>query len=137
MVFVDFPGDDLTSRKKVEKLSSGGVCREALNCLAPDFYSLLDRKALAYTRDDDGRSAVDWHGLKLGILRQKYEIFFGQAFADVRIGKPSFSKDDDMLGLNPRSPQMVVERERKVLIEENFQTTCWTAGGRWAATWAT
>ncbi len=51
-------------------------------------------------------------------------------------GKTSLSKDYDVLNIIAARTQTVIQGKRKVLIEQDLHETCFTAGGKCAATCA-
>ncbi len=82
---------------------------------------------------------ITWERLAAGMssnsvsIGEEHQFFGGKARAQYRIGHASLPEHDYVLRVESLVPQAVVERKRKVLVEEKLHAAC-TAGGWCAAT---
>lgn len=91
---------------------------------------MLDRKPLSDTRNDDSATVASRHILKFCVMREKYHILLSKTLSQLYVPDSSLSKNDNMLHIIPLSVKPMVEWERKILIQQDLQEACSTAGGR-------
>ncbi len=128
-------GCDAARREEVEEASRGWVLKERHEGTVPKLDPLFEGEGLGDMRDDHDATRRFRELFELGVLGQEDEVLLeAQPVSDRGIGEPSLSRDDEVLDLLARLPQPVVELDREVLVEQKFQDTSLTAGGRRAAT---
>ena len=98
--------------------------------MEPDLYSLLDWKPLSDTRNDDFATVIGCHIFKFGILRQKNEFLLFDTFPKFRVSNAALTENDNMLDIITFRAKPMVERKRKILIQQDLQDACSTAGGK-------
>lgn len=69
-------------------------------------------------------------------MSQEQHVFVEEAPPDLLVGCTPQAQRDDVLDVFAISLEAAVQREGKVLVEQDLQDAWRTAGGRCAATWA-
>lgn len=111
-----------------------GIYHKTLESTEPELNSPLDGEILADPRNDDFAATVGGDVLKFSILCEENHLFFCHSLPEFGIFNSSLTKDNDMFGIIPCRPELSIERQREIFIQEDLQEACSTAGGTCSAT---
>ncbi len=130
------PWEHFTGINNFEDSSCRFPDQECLDCRGPDLNSPCDWKILGDPRDNDRSAQIGSHRREFNVTRQKDKVIASKAVTNGGVGKTALPKGYYVLDVVAIRTQTVVEGKWKVLVEQDLQETCLTAGGRCAATWA-
>ena len=131
-----FPRNNLSRLQQIEQVFVAWIYHKAMESIEPDFNSSLNGGILPDTRNGNFGRIIRSDICKFGVLGQENNILSDQTFQNFGIFYAALSEDNDVFRIISRRPEPMIERQRKVLIQENLQECCSTAGGTCSATCA-
>ena len=133
---MDLPRNDPSVLQQIKKSLDRLANNKFLESIEPDVHPSLNGQVLSNTRNDHDPSNITGYVFEFRALSQKEDLFSFKSFPYLRILDPTLAKHNDVFGFMTRSPQPMIELQRKVLIQQNLQEACFTAGGICSATCA-